>query len=125
MLTAIRTGTEYDGSGAFDREVTIQQLSEAVGTDGGTTPTWTTLATVWARKQDVRGGERFSAHQLSAPFDTVWTLHYREDCDPETVDVPKLRRLVFQSRTYDVVFARHLGRRGALEMTTLSKGAVS
>lgn len=125
MLIRRQDSEKYPGVGAFDREITVQQLTEAVGDDGGTTPTWTTLATVWAHREDVSGEERFRGGQNASPFETWWTLHYREDCDPEQVDVPKLRRVRYLGRNYDVIFARVVGRADVIELGTLASGAAS
>lgn len=106
-------------AGALDREVTIEQQSEAAS--GYPSETWTTLeAGVWMSKQDTRGGERFRAAQLSAPYDTVWQLHWRDDMDPDLLDVPKTRRLVYRGRVYDIVRATELGRREGIALETVA-----
>src|SRR4051812_16186218 len=96
--------------GERDRAVTLQTLTESVGTTGFPVETWATLATpVWMRKLDASQRERFMAAQISAPIDTQWEMGYREDMDPELVDVTKSRRLLYQSRVYDIVSAQLLG----------------
>lgn len=106
-------------AGTLDREVTIEQL--AVADSGYPVETWTELeAGVWMSKQDLRGNERFAAAQLSAGFDTKWTLQWRDDMDPDYVNVPKTRRLVYRGRTYDIVQAVELGRREGIALMTLA-----
>ncbi len=113
-------------AGCRDRLVTIQQRSaaDAVATSGFPVDSWTTLATVFMEKMDVSGSEAFRAEQLAARYDTRWKMPYRADMDPDLVDVPKLRRLVFQTRTFDIVSASHLGRKRGIELSTLASTRV-
>lgn len=120
----------FTHAGKRDRYVTIQQRSttDAVDIAGAPTETWTTLTNAWAQKVEVEGRhprERFESNQLTAPRDTVWRLGYRSDIDPELVNVEKLRRVVYQSRVYDIVQARMMGRREGVELLTLSGGTLA
>lgn len=109
--------------GALDREVTIQQLSSE-SSGGYPTESWTTLESgVWMSRKDMRGSERFMASQLSAAFDTRWELHWREDMDPDVVDVPKKRRLLYRGRVYDITAAVELGRQEGIALYTLAKAS--
>lgn len=110
--------------GERDRAVTIEQMTSSSGTTGYPVETWTTLVTpVWMRKLETRGNERFSAGgaQVTAAADTQWEMGYRADMDPELVDVPKLRRLVYQGRVYNIEAASMIGRREGVELLTLAK----
>lgn len=109
-------------AGARDRQVTIQQLSESKGASNAPVETWTDLRQAWANKADIAGRERFVADQQSAPYDTVWTLPWMADLNPELVDVRKDRRLVVNGRVHDIVEAREIGRREAIEVRTLAGG---
>ena len=122
----LHAGTVPMDPGQRDRAVTIQQLTEGVDASGAPTETWTTLVTpVWMRKRDLRQDERFKASQLSAPVETMWEMPYRTDMDPESVDVPKTRRLLYQQRTYDIVGASQIGRREGIELMTLAGSKVA
>lgn len=105
--------------GTLDREVTIQQLTESKGTTGFPVESWTTLEVEQASRRDLTGDERFRSGQLSAKTHTLWTIHYREDMDPERVDVPKKRRLSYAGRSYDIIAAVQIGRNEKIELTTL------
>lgn len=106
-------------TGQRDKLVTIQQLVEGRGTSGFPTNTWTTLAAgVFMAREDADGSERFDADQLQAVADARWTLLFRDDMDPEAVDVPKQRRLLYRGRTYNIISARALGRRDSIELRT-------
>lgn len=106
-------------TGALDREVTIQARTDATST-GFPADTWTTLeAGVWMARQAPTGAERFRAAQLSAVVETTWVCHYREDMDPDLVDVARDRRLVYQGRIYDITSVTELERLAVLELRTL------
>lgn len=112
-------------AGCLDREVVIQQLTESAGTSGFPVESWSTLDTVWMEKMAVTGSERFRAAQLSAPIQTRWQLHYRADMDPDLVDVPKSRRLLYLGRVYDITSAEEIGRQEGIELMTLASSEVA
>lgn len=106
-------------AGERDREVTVQALTETTGASGFPVETWATLIeSYWCSKMDIGGRERFAADQLSAPYTTRWEGPFEAALDPETVDVPKTRRLSYQGRFYDIVDAQMIGRREGVEFLT-------
>jgi SPP1 family predicted phage head-tail adaptor len=111
-------------AGELDREVTIQTLSESVGGSGFPVETWTRLDDVFMARRDMRGYERFKAGQNAGASETIWTLQYREDMDPELIDVVKKRRLVANGRSYDITAASVIGRGDGIELVTLAATAV-
>lgn len=117
----------FPDAGKRDRKVTIQQRSttDAVDSSGAPTETWTTLYEGYFEKAVIGGRERFTSSQLTAPYDTRWRGHYRKDMDRDLVDVPKLRRLLYKSRVYDIVDAQVIGRNEGIELLTLSGGTVA
>lgn len=109
-------------AGARDRRVTIQQLVETKGTSGFPVEDWIPLIDMDASRAEVSGFERFvAAAQLSAPYETRWGIDYRPDMDPDLVDVPKKRRVVYQGRVHDIVAAELVGREMGVELLTLSR----
>lgn len=109
-------------AGERDRLVTLQQLTESVGTSGFPKETWTTLVSdMPAARFDLRQAEKFRASQLSAPYDVRWEINYRADMDPEIVDVTKKRRLVYRGREHDIVGASMIGRKDGIELLTLAR----
>lgn len=112
-------------AGERDRQVTIEQAAESKGTGNFPVETWTTLTTMFASKSDLRGTERFQADQLSARYDTRWEVSYRADLDPDVVDVPKTRRLVYRGRTFDIVDASMIGRKEGVELMTIASQKVN
>lgn len=113
-------------SGRRDRLVTIQQLVESVDPDSGEPiETWTTLvSTMPAARIDLNGWEREKANQLSARYDVEWEINYREDMDPEQLNIPKTRRLVFGGRRQDIVAAVLVGRKAGIRIQTIASAAV-
>jgi hypothetical protein len=98
--------------GRRDKLVTIQHRPSADTVDEGGYPiddgVFTLLDDEWMSKRDIAEmgtAERFAAAQVSASFDTEWEMPYRSTMDPDVIDVPKLRRLVYRGRTYDIVHA--------------------
>lgn len=107
-------------AGDLDRDVTIEQLTEAAGTSGFPVDTWTTLDVVPMSKDDQRGSERFRIAQVSASYDTKWAMQFRDDMDPDLVDVPKKRRLSYRGRKHDITAAVEIGRRDGIMLMTLA-----
>lgn len=97
--------------GRRDKLVTIQQRPGADAVDDGGFPidgVFTALDDEWMSKRDIAEmgtSERLAAAQVSASFDSEWEMPFRSTMDPEVVDVPKLRRLLYRGRTYDIVHA--------------------
>lgn len=107
--------------GDRDREVTIQRVTDGIADSGMPIETWRLLSTEFMAKVDLTARERFQASQMSASADARFEMAYREDMDPDLVDVPKARRLVYRGRTYDITMARLIGRNEGIELFTLAK----
>lgn len=90
--------------GERDRLVTIEFGVLGVGTSKQPTVDWTDTrpVQVYMRRLDVSGQERLESAQLQAEVDTEWEMPYKANMDPELVDVPKLRRLKYAGRRYDI-----------------------
>lgn len=110
-------------AGERDKLVTIEALTDATDDSGFPTETPTTLGTAWMEKIDVSGTEEFKAGQLSAPYNTRFRMDYQSNMDPDLIDVPKTRRLVYRGRRYDIASAGFVdGTNGqVIELRTLSR----
>jgi head-tail adaptor len=82
---------------------------------------WDTLDWVWMSRSELSADERFKSDQEMAYADTRWVMPYREDMDPELVDVAAVRRLVYQGRVYDIRAAEPSGWKRDIELTTLAR----
>jgi head-tail adaptor len=112
------------GAGARDRWVTIQARPDDSTADSGfpLDGAWTDLATVAMAREDMDALEVQRANQQMASATVRWETAYRPDCDPERLDVAKLRRLRYRDRVYDVLAGSAVGRRQALVFVTEAYG---
>ena len=109
-------------SGQRDREVRIEQLASSVAGTRYPVETWTTLVAIeWMAKTDQRANEQFAANQLTASMETQWEMDYRADMDPDLVNVPKVRRLVYLGRVHDILAAAIIGQKRGIELLTVAK----
>jgi head-tail adaptor len=107
-------------AGQRSRYVLIEQCEDPTAQF----PQWIALDWVWMSRAELNtmtAGERFVGDQEVAAADTRWVMPYREDMDPELVDVPASRRLVYQGRTYDIRSASPSGWHRELELQTLAR----
>jgi head-tail adaptor len=106
--------------GRRDRMITIEQLHETSAPGSFPLESWTPLVMgLPAAKLEVSSVERTQGGITTAAFETRWHFEYREDCDPDLVDVMKHRRIVFGGRVLNVVGAEHLGRCAGIEFRTI------
>ena len=108
-------------AGQRDSYVTIQYLVSAVpGSTRFPVETWESLALEWMARTETRANERFAASTETASTETVWEMAYREDMDPDLVNVPAHRRLVYQGRVYDITAGSQIGRQQGIELLTVA-----
>jgi SPP1 family predicted phage head-tail adaptor len=113
--------------GELNRAIVFQELTEGRGETSQPTEVWTDLVEVMARKVNQRGEERLEAGQVAASFDTMWQTYYREDIDPDLIDVTKKRRITYLGRVHDITRADVIevgGMRQGLEFETIASGRV-
>lgn len=82
-------------AGRLDKRVTIQQSSQAKNASHELIDTWSTLATVWANVQPLKGSEMFEAQKVNASSTIKVTIRPRSD-------ITSRMRIVYASRTYDI-----------------------
>lgn len=104
-------------AGQRDRYVLIEQLEDATAQF----PTWVGLRTEWMSRRDMSADEHLQSDQVSAYGMTEWQMPYYADMDPELVDVPASRRLVYEGRTYGIREASPLGWKRDIALITLSR----
>jgi hypothetical protein len=113
--------------GSMVHDVTIQALTEGVDDSGAPLSVAATLTHAWMSRRQSRTGrvaERFTADQLSSGTVIEWTMRYIASMDPDLVDVPKSRRLLYQGRAYDILEAENLDRQVGIVIRTLSHSKV-
>lgn len=107
--------------GDLVHDVTIQALAESTADSGFPGEDWPTLCLAWMSQAPGRGQERYAAGQLSASAETRWQMRWVPSMDPDSVDVAKKRRLLYQGRVHDITSASMIGRREGIELLTLAK----
>jgi SPP1 family predicted phage head-tail adaptor len=94
----------------LDRRIELQhQVLTRNATTGEEEVGYTTYATVWAGKRDVRGREFFAAQQVNSDITTIWQIRYR-------TDVLATDRLVIDGLYYNILPPAEIGRRDGLEI---------
>lgn len=106
-------------AGRRDRVITIEQLIETPAPGSYPLEAWEPLIILPAAKLELSAAERYQQGVTTGAYDTRWQINYREDCDPDLVDVTKRRRVVFGGRVLNIVGAEHLGRRAGIELRTV------
>jgi len=115
-------------TGQRDKLVTVEARTVTRDAAKAVVETWAPLFTTYMAvvQQKIRQEpERYVANQLSARQDTVWQMRFRDDMDPEVVNVASDRRLVFRGRIYDIVRADRIGFRDEISVQTLVKADAS
>ena len=96
-------------AGPLDRRVTIEAPTPTQNSFGEPVEAWSELATVWARKRDVRASERFTAQQRLAQETAVFEIRFRSDVTPKM-------RLVEGGKVYTIDGIAEIRRREGLEI---------
>lgn len=92
-------------AGRLRHTLTIEQPSDAQGSGGDITTTWSTYASVRGELNAVRGGEEFRGHQVHAEADSRLEIRYLAGVTPKM-------RVTFGSRVFDVLWAGDVEGRG-------------
>lgn len=119
---SILTGKPKLDAGQRDKLVTVQTKVDAISDSGFPTDgTWTNLAKLYMSREDVRADERMAAGMDSAFTETLWHGPYVSTLDPEVIDVPSTKRLVYKGRVYNIRAASLMERRTGIEYLTLAQ----
>lgn len=97
-------------AGRLDRRLILQRKTLIENDFGEPTATWTTIATVWAEKREVRGAERYAASQSVAQIDIKYRIRYRRGLTPLDAFVDE------DGRVFDIAAVLEIGRREGLEI---------
>ncbi len=93
----------------------LQSMTSVADDYGEPIETWTDVGEVWAKKTDLRGGERFAAAQTVGQVDTVFLIRYRDGAS-------SLNRVIYDDRTYDIKGVLEVGRRKGTELHCRTRG---
>jgi len=99
----------------LDRRIVVQTPVETQSSTGFVETTWTHYMTLWAKympqKTVQKTAEFQQASKVNAEAMTVFKVRFRRDISVKM-------RILFESRSYNIVEVRELGRRDALEIVT-------
>lgn len=96
-------------AGELDRTIIIQSATETRDAYGAVTYTWGTFVEVWAKKKDLRGDEYFSAQQVNAQVDCIFTIRWFPG-------VLETMRISYDGKLWDIRSLNELGRQEGLEI---------
>jgi SPP1 family predicted phage head-tail adaptor len=91
--------------GQLRTSIVLKSRGVSTETGGFQTPTWATIATVWAKWQNVHGAEVWAAESANAVRPATVTLRYRPDVD-ETCAV-ELDGALYEIVSIDDIENRH------------------
>jgi len=94
-------------AGRLDRRIVIQKDTPTRSATGAEKQAWSTLATVWAEKRHVAGGETFRGVQVVAKATLAFVIRHR-------TDVTTKMRVSYDGELYDIHRIDELGRRDGL-----------
>lgn len=104
-------------AGGLDRRIVIERVSVTYDEFNAPVEQWSTLATVWASKVDVKDGERFRADAVSSEITTRFRIRY----STTVADVSPRDRISYDGRLYDIVAVKEVGRREGIEITASAR----
>ena len=88
---------KLDRVGRMDRRVTIIEKDISDGdSNEDYLESWTEFATVWARKEDLRGKEAVMADKVQFMYLTAWTIR-------KLTGLKANMRLVYKGQVYEIV----------------------
>lgn len=97
-------------AGDMDRRIELQHRTlAAANAHGEQVPSWATYATVWAQRLEGGGREQFVAATTYASTEVRFRIRHR-------TDVLVTDRVVFDSKTFDVLGTAEIGRKEGLEI---------
>jgi SPP1 family predicted phage head-tail adaptor len=108
-------------SQALDRRIVIERYAETRDTFNNVVQTWSTLATVWASKKDVKdvsNAERFRTQEVGAEVATRFGIRW----SPTVSGVNAKDRIQYDGATYNITGIKEMGRREGIEITAMRRG---
>jgi SPP1 family predicted phage head-tail adaptor len=91
--------------GELRTSITLQKRTVTANSGGFPSPGWSTLATVWARWENVHGGEVWQAETVQAERAATVLIRYRSDVDTTCA-------VLLGSDRYQVVSMDNIQQRG-------------
>ena len=96
--------------GKMDQRIIIEVDTPGRGPTGSETPSWATLATVWANVEYLSGGEEYEGQQVFAEAKAAFSIRHRTDVSPKT------NRVNFDSKLWDIDRVEPVNRKRRLKI---------
>lgn len=96
-------------AGMLDRRITIESRVVTQSATGAAVETWSTFATIWASKRDLKGREYFEARQDQAEVTTEFTMHW-------LMGLTREMRIQYDGLIYDIQHIAEIHRRTGLRV---------
>lgn len=104
-------------AGQLSSRVVIESSTTADNEFGEAVPTWSTLATVWAQVETMKGDEKMASGAERTESPVVFTMRHRSDVTTDTT------RLSHDSAIYDIESVENvLGKNKLLRVTGVARG---
>lgn len=108
-------------AGDLDRMITIEQYALTRDADNQPIETWTAIATVAASWRRATANERLASGQVTAMVTDIFEIRWA----PTVMDTDPKYRMVFGSRTYDLIEVTEIGRQEGLLIKASARADVS
>lgn len=95
----------------FDRQITVENLTETQDAFGELDASWSTFATVYAFLEDRPGVEKYEAAKETAFSKTFFLIRYRSD-------LTEKMRVLFEGKYYDIISIEEITRRRYTRLIT-------
>ena len=111
-------------AGKRDKLITIKRLVEGLSDSNYPTERFGQPSQAWASREYVTLDEQFRNNQTKASAMERWEIPYSADMDPDLVDVPKKRQIVFKDRVRNIIAAEMLPRESGMAIVLTTQSAV-
>ena len=101
-------------SAQLDREVRLERRHPETDSEGQVVDRWSTVATVWARMEQLGGSRGLGKEQWVADGDVRFTIRWRDDVTTQD-------RIVYGGREYEIVTTAEVGRRQELAIVARAR----
>jgi SPP1 family predicted phage head-tail adaptor len=103
--------------GEMDRLIDLQRATESTNAANEVVKTFATLVSVWASAIPTSDSERARAGEVMSQIDMRFRIWYSST----VANLDTRDRIVFDSRTYDIVGVKEIGRKMLLEISASAR----
>lgn len=104
-------------AGSLDRRLKLYRRTTTTNALNEEAETFTLLATVWAKRTDVKDAEQVAAAQVGAEITARFLVRW----STTTETLTPMDRVTCEGREYEVTGRREIGRREGLEISAVAR----